>query len=215
MEKLKNNEYDYLFKVVTVGDCGVGKSNLLMKYVNNIFILDNKTTIGVEFYVKNIEINDKIIKVQLWDTGGQERYRAITNAYYRGSQGCILVYDITRRETYDNIKKWLIEINDNVDYKHIPIILVGNKSDLKNLRSISTEEAKIFAKENNLLFIETSALDSTNVNNAFEEIIKDIYNNLHKEKTENDKKDRLIDINIMNNKKIIYENYNKNNKKCC
>jgi len=186
-----------------------------MKYVNNIFILDNKTTIGVEFYVKNIEINDKIIKVQLWDTGGQERYRAITNAYYRGSQGCILVYDITRRETYDNIKKWLIEINDNVDYKHIPIILVGNKSDLKNLRSISTEEAKIFAKENNLLFIETSALDSTNVNNAFEEIIKDIYNNLHKEKTENDKKDRLIDINIMNNKKIIYENYNKNNKKCC
>jgi len=168
------SNYDYLFKVVLIGDSGVGKSNLLSRFTRNEFNLDSKSTIGVEFATRSITVDGKTVKAQIWDTAGQERYRAITSAYYRGAVGALLVYDISKHATFVNMTRWLKELRDHAD-SNIVIMLVGNKSDLKHLRAVPTEEAKSFASENELLFIETSALDASNVESAFQTILTDIY----------------------------------------
>ncbi|CAK1541249.1 unnamed protein product [Leptosia nina] len=170
----REDEYDYLFKVVLIGDSGVGKSSLLSRFTRNEFNLESKSTIGVEFATRSIEVDGKTIKAQIWDTAGQERYRAITSAYYRGAVGALLVYDIAKHLSYENVERWLRELRDHAD-QNILIMLVGNKSDLRHLRSITTEEAKAFAETNGLSFIETSALDSTNVEPAFQNILTEIY----------------------------------------
>merc|ERR1712086_68273 len=170
----KDDEYDYLFKVVLIGDSGVGKSNLLSRFTRNEFNLESKSTIGVEFATRSIQVDGKTIKAQIWDTAGQERYRAITSAYYRGAVGALLVYDIAKHLTYENVERWLRELRDHAD-ANIVIMLVGNKSDLRHLRAVPTDEAKAFAEKNNLSFIETSALDSTNVETAFHNILTEIY----------------------------------------
>ncbi|GKZ18564.1 Ras-protein Rab-11A [Aspergillus brasiliensis] len=190
---MANDEYDFLFKgkvatprlrtvaarscrlyFVLIGDSGVGKSNLLSRFTRNEFNLDSKSTIGVEFATRSIQVDSKTIKAQIWDTAGQERYRAITSAYYRGAVGALLVYDISKHQTYDNVNRWLKELRDHAD-SNIVIMLVGNKSDLRHLRAVPTEEAKQFASENNLSFIETSALDASNVELAFQNILTEIY----------------------------------------
>jgi len=170
----REDEYDYLFKVVLIGDSGVGKSNLLSRFTRNEFNLESKSTIGVEFATRSIQVDGKTIKAQIWDTAGQERYRAITSAYYRGAVGALLVYDIAKHLTYENVERWLRELRDHAD-QNIVIMLVGNKSDLRHLRAVPTDEAKAFAEKNNLSFIETSALDSTNVETAFHNILTEIY----------------------------------------
>jgi len=170
----RDDEYDYLFKVVLIGDSGVGKSNLLSRFTRNEFNLESKSTIGVEFATRSIQVDGKTIKAQIWDTAGQERYRAITSAYYRGAVGALLVYDIAKHLTYENVERWLRELRDHAD-ANIVIMLVGNKSDLRHLRAVPTDEAKAFAEKNNLSFIETSALDSTNVETAFHNILTEIY----------------------------------------
>uniref|UniRef100_A0A5F7Z7J0 small monomeric GTPase n=2 Tax=Macaca TaxID=9539 RepID=A0A5F7Z7J0_MACMU len=166
----RDDEYDYLFKVVLIGDSGVGKSNLLSRFTRNEFNLESKSTIGVEFATRSIQVDGKTIKAQIWDTAGQERYRAITSAYYRGAVGALLVYDIAKHLTYENVERWLKELRDHAD-SNIVIMLVGNKSDLRHLRAVPTDEARAFAEKNNLSFIETSALDSTNVEEAFKNIL--------------------------------------------
>ncbi|KXN91977.1 Ras-related protein Rab-11A [Leucoagaricus sp. SymC.cos] len=170
----ENSAYDFLFKVVLIGDSGVGKSNLLSRFTRNEFNLESKSTIGVEFATRSINVDGKTVKAQIWDTAGQERYRAITSAYYRGAVGALLVYDIAKHATYVNVTRWLKELRDHAD-ANIVIMLVGNKSDLKHLRAVPTDEAKAFATENNLSFIETSALDASNVESAFQTILTDIY----------------------------------------
>jgi len=167
-------EYDYLFKVVLIGDSGVGKSNLLSRFTRNEFSLETKTTIGVEFATRSIQCEGKITKAQIWDTAGQERYRAITSAYYRAAVGALLVYAINSRNSFRNIERWLAELRENAD-RNIVIMLVGNKSDLKHLREVSTEEATEFAQKNGLLFMETSALDGDKVEDAFQQLITTIY----------------------------------------
>jgi len=167
-------EYDYLYKVVLIGDSGVGKSNLLSRFTRNEFNLETKSTIGVEFATRSIRTEGKTIKAQIWDTAGQERYRAITSAYYRGAVGALLVYDISKHSTFKNVARWLTELRENAD-RNIVIMLVGNKSDLRHLREVPTEEAKAFSESNKLSFIETSALDSTNVELAFQNILTEIY----------------------------------------
>ncbi|KAG2464541.1 RB11B protein, partial [Polypterus senegalus] len=161
-------------KVVLIGDSGVGKSNLLSRFTRNEFNLESKSTIGVEFATRSIQVDGKTIKAQIWDTAGQERYRAITSAYYRGAVGALLVYDIAKHLTYENVERWLKELRDHAD-NNIVIMLVGNKSDLRHLRAVPTDEARAFAEKNNLSFIETSALDSTNVEEAFKNILTEIY----------------------------------------
>ncbi|KAH6919249.1 GTPase [Coprinopsis sp. MPI-PUGE-AT-0042] len=170
----EGSNYDFLFKVVLIGDSGVGKSNLLSRFTRNEFNLESKSTIGVEFATRSINVDGKTVKAQIWDTAGQERYRAITSAYYRGAVGALLVYDIAKHATYVNVTRWLKELRDHAD-SNIVIMLVGNKSDLKHLRAVPTEEAKAFATENGLSFIETSALDASNVEGAFQTILTDIY----------------------------------------
>ncbi|CAN1229639.1 Ras-related protein RABA1f [Linum grandiflorum] len=159
-----DDDYDYLFKVVLIGDSGVGKSNLLSRFTRNEFSLESKSTIGVEFATRSIHVDDKVVKAQIWDTAGQERYRAITSAYYRGAVGALLVYDVTRHVTFENVERWLKEI-----------MLVGNKADLRHLRAVSTEDSKSFAERENTFFMETSALESMNVENAFTEVLTQIY----------------------------------------
>jgi len=169
-----DDDYDYLFKVVLIGDSGVGKSNLLSRFTRNEFNLESKSTIGVEFATKSIQCDGKTIKAQIWDTAGQERYRAITSAYYRGAVGALLVYDISKRISYDNVSRWLKELRDHAD-QNIVIMLVGNKKDLRHLRQVTTDEAKAFCEQHKLFFIETSALSDNNVTKAFETILKEIY----------------------------------------
>ncbi|CAH1439909.1 unnamed protein product [Lactuca virosa] len=170
---------DYLFKIVLLGDSGVGKSNLLARFARNEFFANSKSTIGVEFQTQKMEINGKEVKAQIWDTAGQERFRAVTSAYYRGAVGALLVYDITRRQTFDSISRWLHELHTHCDMNVITI-LVGNKKDLKDAREVSTADGKSLAETESLFFMETSALDSSNVNAAFETIVKEIYNILSK-----------------------------------
>ncbi|KAF9541410.1 hypothetical protein KI688_012506 [Linnemannia hyalina] len=171
----QNDAYDFLFKIVLIGDSGVGKSNLLSRFTRGDFNLESKSTIGVDFGARTVQVEDgKMIKAQIWDTAGQERYRAITSAYYRGAVGALLLYDITQHGTYESVSRWLSEVREHAD-PNIIVMMVGNKSDLRHLRSIHTEEAKGFAEENGLMFIETSALDATNVDVAFTNLLTEIY----------------------------------------
>ncbi|KAF6001213.1 hypothetical protein CCYA_CCYA16G4095 [Cyanidiococcus yangmingshanensis] len=174
-----DDEYDYLFKIVLIGDSGVGKSNLLSRFTRNEFNLESKSTIGVEFATRSVQTDGKVIKAQIWDTAGQERYRAITSAYYRGAVGALLVYDISKRSSFENAERWLKELRDHAD-QNIVIMLVGNKSDLKHLRSVSIEEGQQYAETKGLSFIETSALDASHVEEAFVRILTDIYRLVHK-----------------------------------
>ncbi|KAK6141107.1 hypothetical protein DH2020_025162 [Rehmannia glutinosa] len=171
-----DDDYDYLFKVVLIGDSGVGKSNLLSRFTRNEFSLESKSTIGVEFATRSIRVEEKVVKAQIWDTAGQERirYRAITSAYYRGAVGALLVYDVTRHVTFENVERWLKELRDHTD-SNIVIMLVGNKADLRHLRAVSTEDATAFAEREKTFFMETSALESMNVENAFTEVLTQIH----------------------------------------
>uniref|UniRef100_A0A8C7LT88 small monomeric GTPase n=1 Tax=Oncorhynchus mykiss TaxID=8022 RepID=A0A8C7LT88_ONCMY len=162
-------------ELVLIGDSGVGKSNLLSRFTRNEFNLESKSTIGVEFATRSIHVEGKTVKAQIWDTAGQERYRAITSAYYRGAVGALLVYDIAKHLTYENAERWLKELQDHAD-SNIVIMLVGNKSDLRHLRAVPTDEAKALAEKHGLSFLETSALDSSNVELAFQTILTAIYN---------------------------------------
>jgi len=175
----KSDEYDYLFKIVLIGDSAVGKSNLLARFTKGTFNTDSKSTIGVEFATKNVVVDGKTVKAQIWDTAGQERYRAITSAYYRGAVGALVVYDITSQQSYDNVERWLTELKDHAD-ANIKVMLVGNKSDLTHLRAITTDVSARYARKNALSFLETSALNATNVDNAFVQLITEIYQTLHK-----------------------------------
>ena len=169
-----DEDYDYLFKLVLIGDSGVGKSNLLGRFTKNEFSKESKSTIGVEFATRSIRVDDKVVKAQIWDTAGQERYRAITSAYYRGAVGALLVYDVTRQSTYESVRRWLKELRGHTD-SNIVIMLVGNKADLRHLLAVPTNEARDFAEKEGLFFMETSALESLNVDQAFSEVLTQIH----------------------------------------
>ena len=164
----------YMFKIVIVGDTGTGKSNLLSRFTKKEFHKDSKATIGVDFATHQIEHDGKTIEVQVWDTAGAERYKAITAAYYRGAIGALIVYDITNHLSFQNCAAWLRELRAHTD-PSIVVMLVGNKCDLKHRQKVDVEDAKDFAEDNNLAFIETSALDATNVDLAFQTICIEIY----------------------------------------
>ena len=194
---------DYLFKIIVLGDCAVGKSNILSKYSKNVFNKSSKSTIGVELITKFFRYENKIIKVNIWDTAGQERFTSMITTYYKGAKGALLVYDITRKITFDNIDNWLKELI-SINSNKISICLIGNKNDLSLLRQVSKKDAQIKANKYGIKFYETSALDSSNVKFAFEELIKDIYiktkNNFY---TDNNKNNGFgLDLNKMNNSGI-------------
>ncbi|KAL6052750.1 Ras-related protein Rab-14 [Balamuthia mandrillaris] len=166
--------YEYIFKYIIIGDMGVGKSCLLHQFTEKKFIPDSPHTIGVEFGTRIIEVMGKKIKLQIWDTAGQERFRAVTRSYYRGAAGALLVYDITRRGTYNHLTSWLTDAR-NLTNPNTVIMLIGNKQDLEDQRDVSYEEASNFAKENGLIFLEASAKTGENVEEAFLKTAKLIF----------------------------------------
>ncbi|GMY32228.1 ras-related protein RABA5c-like [Fagus crenata] len=185
---------EYLFKIVIIGDSAVGKSNLLSRYARNEFNLHSKATIGVEFQTQVMDIDGKEVKAQIWDTAGQERFRAVTSAYYRGAVGALVVYDISRRSTFESISRWLDELNTHSDTT-VARMLVGNKCDLDNIRAVSVEEGTTLAEAEGLFFMETSALDSTNVKKAFEIVIREIYNNVSRKVLNSDTYKAELSVN--------------------
>eukprot|EP01118_Nematostelium_gracile_P020051 TRINITY_DN9597_c0_g1_i1.p1 TRINITY_DN9597_c0_g1~~TRINITY_DN9597_c0_g1_i1.p1 ORF type:complete len:212 (-),score=61.76 TRINITY_DN9597_c0_g1_i1:33-668(-) len=169
-----NFPYEFIFKYIIIGDMGVGKSCLLHQFTDNKFIPDSPHTIGVEFGTRIVDVMGKKIKLQIWDTAGQERFRAVTRSYYRGAAGALLVYDVTRRVTYNHLTSWLTDAR-NLTHPNTVIMLVGNKKDMEDQRDVSYEEAAQFAQENGLLFIESSAKTGENVEEAFLKTSKLIY----------------------------------------
>eukprot|EP00002_Diphylleia_rotans_P006207 TRINITY_DN1554_c0_g1_i1.p1 TRINITY_DN1554_c0_g1~~TRINITY_DN1554_c0_g1_i1.p1 ORF type:complete len:207 (-),score=39.92 TRINITY_DN1554_c0_g1_i1:263-883(-) len=159
------SNYEHIFKYIIIGDTGVGKSSILRQFTEKKFISDVPHTIGVEFGTRICDVNEKRIKLQIWDTAGQERFRAVTRSYYRGAIGALMVYDCTRRATFNHLSQWLTDAR-NLANPNTVIMLIGNKVDLGN-REVTFEEASRFAQENGLLYCETSARTGENVEEAF------------------------------------------------
>ena len=183
-----DQEYDYLFKLLLIGNSSVGKSSLLFRFVENVWDDSFVPTIGVDFVsnllsvilifiykqkLKTLEVNGKKVKLQIWDTAGQERFKNITASYYRGGNGVLVVYDITERESFDNLNSWLIEIEKNAN-KNVYKLLIGNKCDLEDKRKVSYQEGKDFAESNGMKFMETSAKTASKVQEAFELLTNEI-----------------------------------------
>jgi len=159
-------DYDYLFKLLLIGDSGVGKSCLLLRFADNTYTDSYISTIGVDFKIRTLEIDGKTVKLQIWDTAGQERFRTITSSYYRGAHGIIVVYDVTDKVSFNNVKQWLGEI-DRYACQSVNKLLVGNKADLTEKKVVEFNEAKEFADSLGISFLETSAKSSQNVEEAF------------------------------------------------
>jgi small GTP-binding protein len=199
--KTSPTDTDLVYKILLLGDSEVGKSCFLMRYADNVFVDNYITTIGLDYKLKYIQLDSgQVIKVQLWDTAGQERFRTIAKSYYKGAHGIILIYDVTNRKTYDNIKKWLNQIRDEASNR-ISIILVANKIDCEDTRQVTKEEGETLAKASNLPIFEASAKDSINVNESFQFLIEKINENVSNIITQNVTK-------LNNNKK-------QDNKGCC
>ncbi|XP_051143690.1 ras-related protein RABA5b [Andrographis paniculata] len=206
---------EYLFKIVIIGDSAVGKSNLLSRFARDEFDHNSKATIGVEFQTQVVEVDGKEVKAQVWDTAGQERFRAVTSAYYRGAVGALVVYDISRKTTFESIKRWLDELNTHCDTT-VARMLVGNKCDLEDIRQVSVEEGKTLAEEEGLFFIETSALDSTNVNKAFEIVIREIYEKVSRKILNSDSYKAELSVDRVNlAKEVDLSKQNSGALSCC
>lgn len=169
--------YAYLFKYIIIGDTGVGKSCLLLQFTDMRFRPVHDITIGVEFGTRIVTVEGKPIKLHMWDTAGQEAFRSITRSYYRGASGALLVYDVTRRETFSHLESWLEDARKHAN-RNMTFMLIGNKSDLADRRVVSKEEGERFAKENGLLFMETSARTAQNIEEAFIQTAAKILQNI-------------------------------------
>lgn len=165
--------YDYLFKLLLIGDSGVGKTCVLFRFSEDAFNSTFISTIGIDFKIRTIELDGKKIKLQIWDTAGQERFRTITTAYYRGAMGIMLVYDITNEKSFCNIKNWIRNIEEHAT-SDVEKMILGNKCDMEDRRQVSKEQGQTLAMENGMKFMETSAKASINVEGAFITLAKDI-----------------------------------------
>lgn len=164
-------EYDHLFKLLIIGDSGVGKSSILLRFADNVFSGTYITTIGVDFKIRTIDVEGEKVKLQIWDTAGQERFRTITSTYYRGTHGVIVVYDVTNGDSFVNVKRWLHEIDQNCDV--VSRVLVGNKCDCPpERRVVVQEDARKFADQMSIQLFETSAKDNVNIEQVFSAITK-------------------------------------------
>ena len=180
---MADEEYEMMVKVIIIGDSSVGKTNIMNKYLKNEFLEDSKATVGVEFGSKLFKIEGHNIKAQIWDTAGEEKYKAITGAYYKGSKGAFVVYDITRKESFDSVDRWINDLKSTGDSK-MTIILIGNKCDLEDKREVPKEKGEEKARSFGCAFLETSALSGDNIEKGFEMMISEIFKKFGNESIE-------------------------------
>ena len=204
----KEANEDFKIKIVVIGDSGVGKTNLIRRFITDTFSNNSKATVGVEFTSKSYKINKHIFKIELWDTAGEERYKSITSVYYKGAKGALIVYDVTSQISFDNIGKWIMEIRDKTSID-ITLMIVGNKIDLNQYREVSNEQAMNKAKILGIPIMETSALDSTNVKEAFYDLLKEIYKDMKKKIKNNE------EVSKGNKEGIKLDTNEKRKKICC
>ena len=216
---MEDEEYSMIFKMILIGDSGVGKTNILNRYINNTFSETTKSTVGVELGTKVEEYNNTKIKVQIWDTAGQERYKSITKTYYKGAKGAFIVYDITKKDSFKNIDKWIQDLREFGE-DDAAILIVGNKSDLEESREVTTDEVKKKAEVYKMAYCETSALKSKNINYAFQTLIKLVAEKMENKKNEENKygnQSNVISNGVSLETKIIAADNRPKNKNgyCC
>ena len=182
---MSEEEYEMMVKVILIGDSAVGKTNIMSKYLKNQFMEDSKATVGVEFGSKLFNINGHNIKAQIWDTAGQEKYKAITGAYYKGSKGAFVVYDITKKDTFDSVDKWIHDLKSTGDPK-MTIMIIGNKLDLEHKREVLKEQGEEKARSFGCAFLETSAFSGDNIEKGFEMMISEIFKKYGNDSIEDD-----------------------------
>ena len=188
---VSNHPYDQKIKIMVIGESLVGKTALITKYTKNTFGGAYLTTVGIDFQDKFLNINGKEIKIELWDTAGQERFRNIAKNYFQSSDGFLLVYDLTKKSSFEKLDFWNEQISLNAP-KETKYILVGNKKDLEDQREVKIEEGEDFAKKNNIKFYETSAKDGTNVINVFETLAKEIVNDVEQINTSSKRSSQVL-----------------------
>ena len=201
---------EMIFKIIIIGDSTTGKTNILSKYLNDKYEKDFKATIGVELGNKTLKIKNDTVNIQIWDTAGQERYRSMTKAYYKGALGALIVYDITNRNSFENVENWMTDLKSSADQK-VSILLIGNKNDLEEEREVKIEEGEKRAQEYDIAFLETSAKNGNNIEMAFKTLIEEVYNKCHKD-FESVAKVEIMSGKIIKNKK---KNTEEKKFKCC
>ena len=199
---------EYVIKILTLGDSGVGKTSIIQKFVNDKFNQNMLSTIGVDFQSKEIIINNTKIKLKIWDTTGQERFKTLTSQYYNGADGALLIFDVTNKESFERINFWMNELNEKKKLNELGLLLIGNKIDLNEKRNVKKEEAEEFAKEYNINYYETSALQNINIKNIINDIAQQCLNKIQKN-------DEFYFQNSLNEKKMIIDNISNNKKKKC
>jgi Ras-related protein Rab-1A len=208
----QQNKYEYIFKIILIGSSSVGKSSILQRYIQKVFNESYSCTIGVDFFMKSLDIGDKSIKLQLWDTAGTEKFRSITTGYYRGANAAFVVFDLTSKPTFDCLDEWIQNYYkySNPDSEK-NVVLIGNKSDLVNRREVNEEDIEKFANNNNLMYFETSAKDGKNIDECFyfiaEKLLKQFENKDDKEEKD---KNVINSDNLKNNGVVLI-----GDKKCC
>ena len=212
--KDKPSEYQYIFKLILIGNSGVGKSSILQRYMNKTFEESYKCTIGVDFLMKSLEVKGKTVKLQLWDTAGQEKYKSMVSSYYRGANVALVVFDITSRSSFESLPLWI----ENY-YKNGPeqknIILIGNKKDMADQRQVTQEEAEEFSETNNMIYFETSAKEGDNVDYVFNfaaEKLLEFYGSQNNELNLKRQMNKTTELQRDNFKEIRIEEHKK---RCC
>ena len=202
-------DYDKTCQFLLLGDTEVGKTCLINRYTNGVFREEYISTVGIDFYTKQEEINNKTVQVKIWDTVGQERFRALTTSFLRNAEGVVIVFDVTSQESFDNVKGWINSVKSNIGENVIPIIIVGNKIDMENMREISKEDGNKIVSENGFKYFETSAKTGKGVDEAFKELVNQILD--IQDKNDDEKVDERPSVKI-------HKDNNKDNQKkkgCC
>ena len=215
---LKEVNFNYLYKYIVIGDSSVGKSCIVAKYLTGGFEEEFKTTIGIEFGSKDLTINDKVYRLQIWDTAGQESFRSITRAYYKNSACSFIVYDVTNKQSFLNVQDWFNECKKQTP-RTVTMVLVGNKVDLEDKREVTYEEGENFARDNSMLFYETSAKNGNNIENMFYDSAEIIANKINDGYYDLDRENCGIKIGFYPSKTIVLDdiklNKDENKKLCC
>ena len=208
----EENKYEYIFKIILIGSSSVGKSSILQRYIQKIFNESYSCTIGVDFFMKSLDIGDKSIKMQLWDTAGTEKFRSITTGYYRGANAAFIVFDLTSKQSFECLNEWIenyYKYSDPNSEKNV--VLIGNKCDLVDRREITQEEIDKFIKDNNIMYYETSAKTGQNIDECFYFIAEKLVKEFENKKNEEEKRTNLINNDNLKEGSVDLIG----NKKCC